>query len=80
MTKTHDDVRKLVEEYEQESEAVQDALIMMSVFGDIPYNDTWQMTPYEMKRFEHFITEKNKIQSGKQKVDNNYNVRKGNQL
>ena len=56
---------ELVKEYERESEAIQDALISLSVYGEVPYSEVWNLTHYEFKRFEKILKEKSDRMSGK---------------
>lgn len=56
---------QLVKDYESESEALTDALIAMSVYGEIPYDTVFGLTPYEFKRFEKILKEKAERLSGK---------------
>ena len=56
---------QLVKDYESESEALTDALIALSVYGEVPYDTVFSLTPYEFKRFEKILKEKAERVAGK---------------
>jgi len=68
-TKNHEEVRELVKEYEQSSEAIIDALITLSVYGEVPYSECWNLTDLEIERFRKILKEKSDRTQGKKPVE-----------